>query len=65
MIGCLVNAGATALWLIQIEAHRAYLTHLLPAELPGGAGVGLTIPRCSAWAASHSPRTGPVPEAES
>ena len=44
VIGCLVNAGAMALWLIQIQAHPAYLTHLLPAQLLGGAGVGLTIP---------------------
>jgi EmrB/QacA subfamily drug resistance transporter len=43
-IGCLVNAGAMALWLTQIQAQPAYLTHLLPAQLLGGAGVGLTIP---------------------
>ena len=28
----------------QIQAQPAYLTHLLPAQLLGGAGVGLTIP---------------------
>jgi MFS family permease len=44
VIGCLVNAGAMALWLIQIQAQPAYLTHLLPAQLLGGAGVGLAIP---------------------
>ena len=44
VIGCLVNAGAMSLWLTQIQAHPAYLTHLLPAQLLGGAGVGLTIP---------------------
>jgi EmrB/QacA subfamily drug resistance transporter len=43
-IGCLVNASAMALWLTQIQAQPAYLTHLLPAQLLGGAGVGLTIP---------------------
>jgi EmrB/QacA subfamily drug resistance transporter len=43
-IGCLVNAGAMALWLTQIQAQPAYLAHLLPAQLLGGAGVGLTIP---------------------
>jgi hypothetical protein len=43
-IGCLVNAAAMALWLTQIQAQPAYLTHLLPAQLLGGAGVGLTIP---------------------
>jgi EmrB/QacA subfamily drug resistance transporter len=44
VIGCLVNAGAMALWLSQIQAQPAYLTHLLPAQLLAGAGVGLTIP---------------------
>ena len=44
VLGCLVNAGAMTLWLIQIQAQPAYLTHLLPAQLLGGAGVGLTIP---------------------
>jgi EmrB/QacA subfamily drug resistance transporter len=43
-IGCLVNAGAQALWLSQIQAQPGYLAHLLPAQLIGGAGVGLTIP---------------------
>ena len=44
VIGCLVNALAQALWLSRIQASPAYLTHLLPAQLLGGAGVGLTIP---------------------
>jgi hypothetical protein len=44
VIGCAVNAGAQLLWYTQIQAHPAYLTHLLPAQLLGGAGVGLTIP---------------------
>lgn len=44
VIGCLVNAGAMALWLSQIQAQPAYLAHLLPAQLLFGAGVGLTIP---------------------
>jgi EmrB/QacA subfamily drug resistance transporter len=44
VIGCVVNAGAQLLWYTQIQAHPAYLTHLLPAQLLGGAGVGLTIP---------------------
>jgi EmrB/QacA subfamily drug resistance transporter len=43
-IGCAVNAGAQLLWLTRIQAEPAYLTHLLPAQLLGGAGVGLTIP---------------------
>ena len=44
VIGCLVNAGAQLLWLWRIQAAPAYVTHLLPAQLLGGAGVGLTIP---------------------
>jgi EmrB/QacA subfamily drug resistance transporter len=44
VIGCLVNAGAQVLWFTQMQAHAAYLTHLLPAQLLGGVGVGLTIP---------------------
>jgi EmrB/QacA subfamily drug resistance transporter len=43
-IGCAVNACGQLLWYAQIQAHPAYLTHLLPAQLLGGAGVGLTIP---------------------
>lgn len=56
VIGCLVNAGAQLLWLTQIQTHPAYLTHLLPAQLLGGAGVGLTIPSLlGAGAASLTP----------
>ena len=44
VIGCLVNAAAQLLWLTQISATPDYATHLLPAQLLGGAGVGLTIP---------------------
>ena len=44
VIGCLVNALAQALWLSRIQASPAYVSHLLPAQLLGGAGVGLTIP---------------------
>jgi MFS family permease len=55
-IGCLVNAAAMLLWLSRIQAHPAYLTHLLPAQLLGGAGVGLTIPSLLAvGSASLSP----------
>jgi EmrB/QacA subfamily drug resistance transporter len=43
-IGCLVNAAAQSLWLWRIQASPAYVTHLLPAQLLGGAGVGLAIP---------------------
>jgi len=44
VIGCFVNALAQLLWLWQIQGQPAYLSHLLPAQLLGGAGVGLTIP---------------------
>ena len=44
VIGCAVNALAQLLWLYRIQATPAYLTHLLPVQLLGGAGVGLAIP---------------------
>ena len=44
VLGCFVNALAQLLWLWRIQATPAYVTHLLPAQLLGGAGVGLTIP---------------------
>lgn len=43
-LGCAVGVAAQALWLAKIQAHPAYVTHLLPAQLLGGAGVGLTLP---------------------
>src|SRR5215472_16646983 len=44
VIGCAVNAAGQLLWYTQMQAQPAYLTHLLPAQLLGGAGVGLAIP---------------------
>ena len=44
IIGCMVNAAAMLLWYGRIQAVPAYVTHLLPSQLLGGAGVGLTIP---------------------
>src|SRR5215469_11129234 len=44
VIGCVVNAAGQLLWFAQIQEQPAYLTHLLPAQLLGGAGVGLAIP---------------------
>jgi EmrB/QacA subfamily drug resistance transporter len=44
VIGCFVGVAAQSLWLTQIQVHSAYATHLLPVQLLGGAGVGLTIP---------------------
>ena len=43
-LGCLVGAGAQLLWWTQVQAAPAYVTHLLPAQVLGGAGVGLVIP---------------------
>src|SRR5438067_1421483 len=37
-------ALAQALWLWRIQVAPAYVTHLLPAQMLGGAGVGLAIP---------------------
>jgi EmrB/QacA subfamily drug resistance transporter len=44
VLGCAVGAGSQLLWLLSMTADPAYVTHLLPAQLLGGAGVGLTIP---------------------
>jgi EmrB/QacA subfamily drug resistance transporter len=44
VLGCLINAGAQLLWVYSMTVRPAYLTHLLPVQLLGGAGVGLTIP---------------------
>ncbi|MGK5173019.1 MFS transporter [Geodermatophilus sp. CPCC 205761] len=43
-LGCGVGAVAQVVWLVLIQAEPAYVTHLLPAQLLGGAGVGLAIP---------------------
>jgi hypothetical protein len=43
-LGCAVGAVAQAVWLLLLQAEPAYATHLLPAQLLGGAGVGLAIP---------------------
>jgi hypothetical protein len=57
VIGCLVNALAQVFWLWRIQADPSYLTHLLPAQLLGGAGVGLTIPSLlGAGSASLTPQ---------
>jgi EmrB/QacA subfamily drug resistance transporter len=44
VLGCLVNAGGMLLWFSRMQADPAYLMHLLPVQLIGGAGVGLSIP---------------------
>jgi EmrB/QacA subfamily drug resistance transporter len=55
VIGCAVNAGAQFFWYTQIQAQPSYLTHLLPAQLLGGAGVGLTIPTLLAAGSASLP----------
>jgi hypothetical protein len=44
VLGALVNAGSQGLWLHGVQASHAYAANLLPAQLIGGMGVGLTIP---------------------
>jgi hypothetical protein len=65
VIGCVVNAGSQLLWYSQIQVHPAYLTHLLPAQLLGGAGVGLAIPSLLGAGSASLRRTGSAPAAES
>jgi EmrB/QacA subfamily drug resistance transporter len=43
-LGCLVYAGGQLYWLFHMTAHSSYASNLLPAQLIGGAGVGLVIP---------------------
>jgi hypothetical protein len=43
-LGCGVGAVSQVVWLMLIQAEPAYVSHLLPAQLLGGAGVGLAIP---------------------
>jgi hypothetical protein len=40
VIGCFVNALAQALWLWRIQVAPSYVSHLLPAQLLGGAAWG-------------------------
>jgi EmrB/QacA subfamily drug resistance transporter len=44
VIGALVNVGSQALWLHNIAPTPSYARLLLPAQILGGMGVGLTIP---------------------
>ncbi len=43
VIGCGLNAAAQAMWSVNMTIHPHYISHLLPWQLLGGAGVGLTI----------------------
>ena len=44
VLGSLVNAAAQAIWWTGMTVQPHYVSHLLPVQLLGGAGVGLTIP---------------------
>ena len=44
VLGCFVNVCALAWRLTQIQTQPAYFSHMLPIQLLGGAGVGLTTP---------------------
>jgi EmrB/QacA subfamily drug resistance transporter len=54
-LGCAVSAAGQTLWLTRIGAHPAYVTHLLPAQLIGGMGVGLAIPSLLAAGSASLP----------
>jgi len=43
-IGCALNLGAQSFFFTHIQAQSNYVADLLPAQLIGGAGVGLAIP---------------------
>jgi hypothetical protein len=55
VLGCLVNAGAQGLWLATMTAHPSYAAHMLPAQVIGGIGVGLSIPSLLGAGASAVP----------
>lgn len=55
VLGALVNAGSQLYWLHGVQAAPAYASHLLPAQLIGGMGVGLTIPSLLGAGASQLP----------
>ena len=60
VVGCLITGAAQALWLFAMQATPAYAGHLLPVQLIGGAGVGLTLPSLIAAATQglHPSRFG-------
>ena len=66
VLGALVNAGSQLFWLHGVQAGPAYVTHLLPAQLLGGMGVGLTHPVTARRRRIHScHRHGSAPAAAS
>jgi EmrB/QacA subfamily drug resistance transporter len=44
VLGALVNVGSQALWLTTLSGSPSYAGRLLPAQVLGGMGVGLSIP---------------------
>jgi len=53
--GTLLYTAGSLWWLTHMQAEPAYATHLLPAQILGGAGVGLVIPSLSNAAAGSLP----------
>ena len=53
--GTLLYAAAGVWWLTHLQAAPAYASHMLPAQILGGAGVGLVIPSLSNAAAGSLP----------
>ncbi len=52
-IGATVNAASCVLWLFHMRAHADYPIQLLPSQLIGGIGVGLTIPTLLSAGTAH------------
>jgi EmrB/QacA subfamily drug resistance transporter len=44
VLGALINAGSQTLWLTTLSGSPSYAARLLPVQVLGGIGVGLTIP---------------------
>jgi EmrB/QacA subfamily drug resistance transporter len=44
VIGALINVGSQTLWLTTLSGSPSYAIRLLPVQVLGGIGVGLTIP---------------------
>jgi EmrB/QacA subfamily drug resistance transporter len=53
--GTLLYTAGSLWWLTHMQAEPAYATHLLPAQILGGSGVGLVIPSLSNAAAGSLP----------
>jgi MFS family permease len=53
--GTLLYAAGSLWWLLHMQAEPAYASHMLPAQMLGGAGVGLVIPSLSNAAAGSLP----------